>query len=339
MQKEGEQASPVPDRREYIFWAGHHLSVLDWSRIFLVASFAFARSPSFGPSPRPRVPAAALDLDLFAMTHFKHEREDYFDSVISPISPAAFQQSMMNPMLSLPHYAQPPAYVQHSTSMPTQADMMAAASFAPGNYGFMDPMQHHPKVWPSTEFDLNYADITPMAFEQPMTSTSYSPQHMHDSRPNSMALSHTSSHSFAASVGYAGSSASMSRTSSLAPSLSGMPDPNGSVSDGKLEPPEDVHVMGYQDEHGEWRCKHEGCTSKKSFTRACDLRKHFRLHEKSFFCSKPDCPWSRIGFSLRKDCRRHEASHKPDIECPAEGCDRTFSRSGTSPQLTPRIPC
>jgi hypothetical protein len=266
------------------------------------------------------------------MAHFQHEREDYFDNVVSPISPAAFQASMMNPMLNMASYSQPPSFMQAGTSMPTQADMMAAASFAAPSYGFMDHMsqQGHHKAWHSQDFDLNYADITPMALEQPsMTSAAFPPQAMFDSRPNSMAFSHTSS-SFAPSVGYAGSSsASMSRTSSLAPSLNGLPDANSvtsSKTDG-LEPPEDVHVMGYQDENGEWRCKHEGCTSKKSFTRACDLRKHFRLHEKSFFCSKPDCPWSRIGFSLRKDCRRHEASHKPDIECPADGCDRTFSRS------------
>lgn len=90
--------------------------------------------------------------------------------------------------------------------------------------------------------------------------------------------------------------------------------------------PEDVYSMGYQDEEGQWKCKHDGCLSKKVFTRACDLRKHYRSHQKLFFCSEIDCPWFRIGFSSRKDCRRHKASHEPNIRCPVDDCDRVFSR-------------
>ena len=93
------------------------------------------------------------------------------------------------------------------------------------------------------------------------------------------------------------------------------------------EPP-DLHEIGYQDENNEWRCKHAACVSLKSFNRACDLRKHFRGHEKNFFCQYIDCPRFSIGFSSRKDCQRHEASHNPAIKCEAKGCDRVFSRIG-----------
>lgn len=94
--------------------------------------------------------------------------------------------------------------------------------------------------------------------------------------------------------------------------------------------PEDVFEIGYQDENGDWRCKYSGCLSKKAFLRACDLRKHYRLHQRTYFCSYPDCSRSLVGFSTSKDCRRHMRSHRPTIECPAPGCARMFSRVGMS---------
>lgn len=101
----------------------------------------------------------------------------------------------------------------------------------------------------------------------------------------------------------------------------------GSASEESWEP-EDVHIMGYQDENGDWRCKHEACTSSRIFLRACDLRKHYRAHYKLYFCSNFDCVRFSHGFSSQKDKRRHEASHSPRITCPAEGCSRIFSRLG-----------
>ncbi|KAL8375975.1 hypothetical protein RB595_007196 [Gaeumannomyces hyphopodioides] len=92
--------------------------------------------------------------------------------------------------------------------------------------------------------------------------------------------------------------------------------------------PEDVREMGCQPTGpgGSWRCTHPGCGSTRSFLRACDLRKHYRAHTKSHFCTIDGCPRFYNGFSSEKDCRRHMRSHNPNIECPAEGCGRKFSR-------------
>ncbi|KAL8341516.1 hypothetical protein RB598_003443 [Gaeumannomyces tritici] len=92
--------------------------------------------------------------------------------------------------------------------------------------------------------------------------------------------------------------------------------------------PDDVREMGCQPTGpgGSWRCTHPGCGSTRAFLRACDLRKHYRAHTKSHFCSIDGCPRFYNGFSSEKDCRRHMRSHNPNIECPAEGCGRKFSR-------------
>jgi hypothetical protein len=93
--------------------------------------------------------------------------------------------------------------------------------------------------------------------------------------------------------------------------------------------PEDVNEMGYLDEHGNWRCRHSGCLSDKFFMRACDLRKHFRSHQKMYFCDEMACPSTGIGFSSLKDYQRHMRSHKPVIPCLDAGCKRLFGRNGT----------
>ncbi|OQE41239.1 hypothetical protein PENCOP_c005G01986 [Penicillium coprophilum] len=93
--------------------------------------------------------------------------------------------------------------------------------------------------------------------------------------------------------------------------------------------PPDIHEIGYQDANGDWRCSYVGCLSNQAFMRACDLRKHYRSHQKTYFCTKQDCEWSRIGFSSSKDCQRHMRSHQPMIKCSAAetlGCERVFSR-------------
>lgn len=76
-----------------------------------------------------------------------------------------------------------------------------------------------------------------------------------------------------------------------------------------------------------WRCAYPNCTSQAIFTRGCDLRKHFRRHTKSLFCSHEDCPQSNEGgFSSRKDLARHEARHAPAVPCSHPDCERVFSR-------------
>ena len=92
--------------------------------------------------------------------------------------------------------------------------------------------------------------------------------------------------------------------------------------------PADLQNFGHPLPDGRsWRCAHPGCTSQATFTRGCDLRKHFRRHTKSLFCRHEDCPQSTEGgFSSKKDRDRHEAKHRPGVPCEWEGCDRKFSR-------------
>lgn len=103
-----------------------------------------------------------------------------------------------------------------------------------------------------------------------------------------------------------------------------------------------------------WRCAYPNCTSRATFIRGCDLRKHYNRHSKHLFCRVPGCPQSEAaamavaqaqdptcpdpsqlilsgGFSSKKDRARHEAKHNPGIRCEWRGpdgeeCGRLFSR-------------
>ncbi|KAJ5921664.1 hypothetical protein N7454_009138 [Penicillium verhagenii] len=91
--------------------------------------------------------------------------------------------------------------------------------------------------------------------------------------------------------------------------------------------PADLTRYGIPAGDGTWRCAHPGCTSRTSFRRGCDLRKHFNRHRKHLFCRHEGCPQSRQGgFSSKKDRARHEARHNPGVVCEWEGCGRVFSR-------------
>ena len=92
--------------------------------------------------------------------------------------------------------------------------------------------------------------------------------------------------------------------------------------------PADLHNFGIPLSDGKsWRCGYPHCTSQATFTRGCDLRKHYRRHTKSLFCRHDDCPQSREGgFSSKKDRDRHESRHAPQIRCTHHDCDRVFSR-------------
>ena len=84
---------------------------------------------------------------------------------------------------------------------------------------------------------------------------------------------------------------------------------------------------GYRNAEGLLVCSFRGCTSRAVFSRGCDLRKHYKRHNKSHFCSFEGCPQHyEGGFSSKKDLARHEAKHNPGIWCEWEGCNRLFSR-------------
>lgn len=84
---------------------------------------------------------------------------------------------------------------------------------------------------------------------------------------------------------------------------------------------------GRRNANGSWSCAYPGCSSRSTFNRGCDLRKHYKRHTKSLFCRHEGCPQhTEGGFSSKKDRARHEAKHDPKIVCEWEGCDRLFSR-------------
>jgi hypothetical protein len=88
-----------------------------------------------------------------------------------------------------------------------------------------------------------------------------------------------------------------------------------------------LRSCGIPNKDGTWSCAFPGCTSRAVFTRVCDLRKHYKRHTKSFFCSHGDCPQSTGGgFSTKRDLARHEAKHNPGVRCDWDGCNRVFSR-------------
>lgn len=83
---------------------------------------------------------------------------------------------------------------------------------------------------------------------------------------------------------------------------------------------------GRRNNDGTWSCAWQGCTSRSRFNRGCDLRKHYKRHEKHLFCRVEGCPQgTEGGFSSKKDRDRHEASHNPQIPC-SERCGKLFSR-------------
>lgn len=116
-----------------------------------------------------------------------------------------------------------------------------------------------------------------------------------------------------------------SATASITSSTRSFPysAPSRSVSPSITE----MSKWGTQLSDGSWKCSYVGCNSRSTFTRGCDLRKHYKRHTKTLFCRQEGCPQaSEGGFSSRKDRARHEAKHNPTVRCEWEDCPRLFSR-------------
>ena len=97
----------------------------------------------------------------------------------------------------------------------------------------------------------------------------------------------------------------------------------------ELIPPtlSEMTECGYLNNNGSWSCAYPDCSSRSTFTRACDLRKHYKRHAKYLFCRYENCLKAKEGgFSSKKDRARHEAKHTPSVVCEWEGCERIFSR-------------
>ncbi|SMR60378.1 unnamed protein product [Zymoseptoria tritici ST99CH_1A5] len=89
----------------------------------------------------------------------------------------------------------------------------------------------------------------------------------------------------------------------------------------------EMSKWGKKNLSGTWSCAFPGCTSRSTFSRGCDLRKHYKRHSKTLFCRHDGCPQSTEGgFSSKKDRSRHEAKHNPGVTCEWDGCERLFSR-------------
>ena len=120
----------------------------------------------------------------------------------------------------------------------------------------------------------------------------------------------------------------VARTTSLASNASsGRSYSESDVSRSASPNASEMAKWGVRNENGSWSCAYPGCSSRSTFNRGCDLRKHYKRHTKSLFCRHEGCPQATEGgFSSKKDRARHEAKHDPKIVCEWEGCDRLFSR-------------
>ncbi|KAK5173077.1 uncharacterized protein LTR77_003199 [Saxophila tyrrhenica] len=120
----------------------------------------------------------------------------------------------------------------------------------------------------------------------------------------------------------------VSRTTSLhSNASSGRSFSQSDVSRSASPSASEMAKWGHRNDNGTWRCAYPGCTSRSTFSRGCDLRKHYKRHTKSLFCRHDGCPQATEGgFSSKKDRARHEAKHDPQILCEWEGCNRLFSR-------------
>lgn len=211
-------------------------------------------------------------------------------------SPHYMQQQQYQPAPQPPQqyarYQQAPQYLPHYSYQTTPVSSFVTPT-VPSNYPF-DPQTVTPFP-PYTEA----ASYTPRMASAGPSSTSAG--YLSPGEASRIRASRSTS--------LASNTSSVASTRSLSPSV------------GEME------RWGYQNDDGTWGCRYPGCSSKSTFKRGCDLRKHYKRHTKSLFCRVEGCPQATEGgFSSKKDRARHEAKHNPNIECEWEGCDRLFSR-------------
>ncbi|TKX20121.1 putative nucleic acid binding protein 24 [Elsinoe australis] len=176
----------------------------------------------------------------------------------------------------------------------------------PSNYAYYEPPMHNYSAVPGSsqipfpEYDQSMRPVLP---------PSSSPQFLHPADP-------------------ASADRRVSRSTSLASNASSIPYRAQEEYSRSTSPSaQEMANWGFRNDQGTWSCAFPGCTSKSTFQRGCDLRKHYRRHTKTLFCRHAGCPQSTEGgFSSKKDRARHEAKHNPQIHCEWPNCDRLFSR-------------
>ena len=248
------------------------------------------------------------------------EEEDEFDfqsfpTTIGTQPPQAYGmyagQAYQLPVSQSQYYGQPMQqyYQQQQQYQPQQWNYMTTPPMAqqawttptvPSNAPFQQQAENFPPYTepPST----TYSSPEMMIAGPSRTSTGYLSPGEGRSR-----VSRTTSFASNASSGRSRSASDVSR--SVSPSVG------------------EMMKWGRRNQNGTWNCAYPGCTSRSSFSRGCDLRKHYKRHTKSLFCRHQGCPQATEGgFSSKKDRARHEAKHDPQIMCEWEGCNRLFSR-------------
>lgn len=178
-----------------------------------------------------------------------------------------------------------------------------------------------PPAWmtPTVPSNYPYDQQSVAQFPQYTEATPYSPE-MTTAGPSKTSAGYLSPDE--AGRGRVSRSTSFASVASSARSYS-QSDVSRSVSPNASE----MAKWGIRNDNGTWSCAYPGCSSRSTFNRGCDLRKHYKRHTKSLFCRIEGCPQATEGgFSSKKDRARHEAKHNPNIVCEWEGCDRLFSR-------------
>jgi hypothetical protein len=286
-------------------------------------------SPSFFPVP-PTDPALT--------THFHHAASP------GPAPGNPYTMYEQNQWFPYSNYPQPAPLLPY--------DSTSSSAHYPA-------YSHHPSahIIPPTPQDVHPSHFD---FNHIPTSTIPSNHHLTAS-PSFSQVSHPSSQS------HRGSISSLSRSCSPIPSLNRAETLGPSLRSNSINSNSSLHAYGIpvaeppslmptslsaplSGVHGgqsqSWRCAYPGCTSRATFTRGCDLRKHYNRHSKHLFCRVDGCPQSEAaaaarsksadqplsgGFSSKKDRARHEAKHNPGIKCEWRGpegeeCGRVFSR-------------
>jgi hypothetical protein len=312
--------------------------------------------PSPAPSHSPR-PLKALPSDSLSLSHEDLTELPPFDDgpIQLPTSNDMFysfggSDTSFLPVSNMPEQDMPPYSSATYPPVSTQGSWMPFSSYPPPSsipsFDSTSTARYPPF---ETTMSHNYTNIIPPT-PQDIAPASFD----FNTMPRSDTHHHLStSPAFSQQSSHASSLSSLSRSPS--PGLYSMSG-SGSVVAGRsalrsnsTSSNSSLHAYGIpvQDPSSAqpaWRCAYPGCTSRATFTRGCDLRKHYNRHSKHLFCRVDGCPQSQAasaarstdgtlsgGFSSKKDRARHEAKHNPGIKCEWKGahgeeCGRIFSR-------------
>jgi len=90
-------------------------------------------------------------------------------------------------------------------------------------------------------------------------------------------------------------------------------------------------LPGGNGSRGEWQCDHLEC--RRTFPKRHDMNRHKKYHLKPYKCHASSCRIQDVGFSLKKDLIRHQASHSSHrYHCPHTKC--AYANGGQSGGFT-----